>query len=208
MNLRKGSLLVVEKLRIIVTQIFIAGLMVMLSISCNAWEDTVPLMSTLLFVVGIVLVGIASLGRLWCSLYIAGYKTDKLIIVGPYSMTRNPLYFFSLLGGIGVGFATETFSIPILIAVAFAIYYHCVIRSEEEELRQMHGNQFRQYEKRAPRFWPRIPKLFEPEEYTVKPIIFRKHIFHALWFIWIVGLLEIVEAFHELKYLPMIFKLY
>jgi protein-S-isoprenylcysteine O-methyltransferase Ste14 len=36
--------------------------------------------------------------RLWCSLYISGYKNSQLITSGPYSLCRNPLYFFSFVG--------------------------------------------------------------------------------------------------------------
>ncbi|GIS42766.1 MAG: hypothetical protein Ct9H90mP15_08060 [Candidatus Neomarinimicrobiota bacterium] len=31
------------------------------------------------------------------SLYVEGFKTKKLITEGPYSMVRNPLYFFTVL---------------------------------------------------------------------------------------------------------------
>jgi hypothetical protein len=32
---------------------------------------------------------VASLGRMWCSLYIAGSKDKELITNGPYSLCRN-----------------------------------------------------------------------------------------------------------------------
>ncbi|MBN2077581.1 MAG: isoprenylcysteine carboxylmethyltransferase family protein, partial [Spirochaetes bacterium] len=60
----------------------------------------------------------------------------------------------------------------------------------------------------VPSFFPSISKLKEPEEYIVKPIIFKRHLFDALWFIWLVGILEVIEAFHELNVLPVIFKIY
>ncbi|TFH42699.1 MAG: isoprenylcysteine carboxylmethyltransferase family protein, partial [ANME-2 cluster archaeon] len=121
----------VEKIRIRVSQIFAISLIIIIAVSNSAWEHKAPFVSTFLFLIGIVLVGIASMGRLWCSLYIAGYKTDKLITEGPYSMCRNPLYFFSLLGALGVGFASETCLIPLIILLAFSMYYPFVIKSEE-----------------------------------------------------------------------------
>ncbi|MGB4295037.1 MAG: hypothetical protein WBJ16_05340 [Smithellaceae bacterium] len=57
-----------------------------------------PFVSSILFLMGAVLVGVASMGRLWCSLYIAGYKAEILVTEGPYSITRNPLYFLVYWG--------------------------------------------------------------------------------------------------------------
>jgi protein-S-isoprenylcysteine O-methyltransferase Ste14 len=197
-----------EKLRIRISQIFAGLLVVLICISSSLWEDKAPFVTTVLFLLGAFLVGIASLGRLWCSIYIAGYKTDHLVKQGPYSMCRNPLYFFSLLGALGVGLTSETLLIPFVILIAFVLYYPLVIKSEEAKLTKLHKSEFEIYLKDAPKFFPKISLLNEPEEYTVKPIIFKRHIFYALWFIWFVGLIEIIEEFHELNVLPTIFKIY
>src|SRR5690606_20550686 len=52
---------------------------------------------------GMLLIIAAVLGRAWCSLYIGGRKSSQLVDTGPYSVSRNPLYVFSMLGVIGVG---------------------------------------------------------------------------------------------------------
>jgi hypothetical protein len=172
------------------------------------WEDKAPLVATTLFLLGAVLVGIASLGRLWCSLYIAGYKTDHLVTQGPYSISRNPLYLFSFVGLLGVGLSSETILVPLIILIAFIAYYPFVVRSEEAELMRLHKTQFEIYMKEVPRFFPEISLLKEPEEYVVKPVVFRKHIFDALWFIWIMGILETIEGLQEAGIFPTIFKIY
>ena len=197
-----------EQLRIRISQIFAGLLVVLICVSGSLWEDNMPFVTTVLFLLGAVLVGIASLGRLWCSVYIAGYKTDHLVTQGPYSMCRNPLYFFSLLGALGVGLTSETLLIPFLILIAFVLYYPLVIKSEEAELLKLHESEFENYLKEVPTFFPKISLLNEPEEYTVKPIIFKKHMFHALWFIWFVGIIEIIEELHKLNVFPTIFKIY
>lgn len=197
-----------EKLRIRISQVFAGLLVVLICISNDLWEDKAPFVTTVLFLFGAVLVGIASLGRLWCSVYIAGYKTNHLVTQGPYSMCRNPLYFFSLLGALGVGLTSETLFIPFLILIAFAAYYPPVIKSEEAELLKLHKNEFEIYLKQVPKFFPKISLLSEPEEYTVKPIVFKRHMFHALWFVWLMGIFEIIEELHELSILPTIFKIY
>ncbi len=198
----------IEKLRILISRIFALALVAVILVSTSALEERAPFFCTGLFFTGIVLVAVASVGRLWCSLYIAGYKTNTLITQGPYSTCRNPLYFFSLIGAVGVGLATETVLIPAVIMLAFSAYYPLVIKSEEAGLLKKHGPVFSTYCHNVPRFFPRIAQLTEPEEYIVKPKVYKHHMFDALWFVWIVGFLEIIEELHELHILPTLFKIY
>ena len=197
-----------ENSRIYITRIFAVSLVVLILVSSSGWEDKASFVSTALFFVGTVLAGIASLGRLWCSLYIAGYKTDRLITVGPYSMCRNPLYFFSFLGAVGLGFVSKTILIPLIIIVAFAIYYPLVIKSEEEELGRIHKKEYEVYLDKVPGFFPKLSFLTEPDEYIVKPLLFKKHIFDNLWFIWFIGIIEVIDGLHKLNVLPTICKIY
>jgi protein-S-isoprenylcysteine O-methyltransferase Ste14 len=197
---------ITEKLRIPLSQLFAIALIIFILCSESKWEGTN--VAWILFAIGCFLAAIASLGRLWCSLYIAGYKTSVLITAGPYSICRHPLYFFSFLGAIGVGLATETFLIPFIIFLAFAIYYPYAMRSEETDLLKRHGDAYKTYRNAVPAFFPKPSLLREPETYTVHTRIFRKHIFDALWFMWLIGIMEIIEHFHELGILPAIFKLY
>jgi protein-S-isoprenylcysteine O-methyltransferase Ste14 len=194
--------------RLVMTKVFFIALVILLVFSNGTLETSHELLCAILFMMGCFLVGIASLGRLWCSLYIAGHKTKELVIQGPYSICRNPLYFFSMLGGAGVGLASETLTIPAMILVAFALYYPYVIRFEEKNLRELHGRDYEDYFRTVPRFWPKWSLLKEPQEYSVNPITFKKHIFSALWFVWLVGILEMIEAFHDIKLLPVLFSIY
>jgi protein-S-isoprenylcysteine O-methyltransferase Ste14 len=151
-----------------------------------------------LFFAGLLLVGLATVGRLWCSLFISGYKGAELITVGPYSVTRNPLYFFSLLGALGVGLATETVTFVVVFAFGFLLVYPSTIAREEADLRARFGQAFEDYCARTPRFWPRWSSLREPDSYVVSPRIFRRSMGEVVWFVWLVGIIELVEALHEL----------
>jgi protein-S-isoprenylcysteine O-methyltransferase Ste14 len=197
----------VEKKRKILTRLLGTILVLLVLFSESRWEQ-ISIISDLLFLSGIVLVGTATVGRLWCLLYISGYKTNTLIKWGPYSICRNPLYFFSLLGGTGVGLASETLILPGIIIIGFALYYPFMIGAEERKLRKVHNKDFDDYVDSTPRFFPSLSSLKEPQEYTVKPKAFRKGLFDALWFVWLVGILEIIEALHEYEALPVLLKLY
>lgn len=65
---------------------------------------------------GRVLIAICILGRCWCTLYIGGRKGETLVSVGPYSLCRNPLYFFSFVGAAGVGAQTGSLLITLFCA--------------------------------------------------------------------------------------------
>ncbi len=198
----------IENLRIVVSRLFVIGLFAIILTSSSATGQRWPLMGETLFLSGVFLAAIASMGRLWCSVYIAGYKTDVLVMQGPYSMMRNPLYFFSLIGAIGVALATETLIVPLIVAIAFAAYYPFVIKSEESVLRKLHGNNFKDYFETVPRFIPDLTKFVEPDTYVVKPRIIKQHIFDALWFIWLLGFLEFIETLHVLDLLPTLMWVY
>ena len=196
-----------ERCRIVLSWFFV---LIMGAVVLFAWsrEEKVSILSTILFAAGCTLAGVASLGRLWCSLYISGYKSNTLVVVGPYSLCRNPLYFFSLLGSIGVGLTTETFSIPLIVFVAFSVYYPIVIRREETRLLELHGEKFESYCRMTPSFFPKLSNLKEPDEYHVRPKIFRRNMFDALWFMWLIAILEVIESLHEAGIVPVYFKIY
>ncbi len=165
------------------------------------------LTSAFLFLAGLTLVGIATAGRLWCALYISGHKNRELVTEGPYSMTRNPLYFFSLLGFAGIGFATETVTFAIGSIVFFALVYPSVIAHEEHYLRTKFGQSFVAYCARTPRFFPNLSLFREPQSYLVDPKVFRRAIGDVLWFVWLVGVIEVVEALHEYQIIKPLIRL-
>jgi protein-S-isoprenylcysteine O-methyltransferase Ste14 len=197
-----------EKLRAFISRVFAVILVALICVSSSQWDEKAPMVSTLLFFCGIILAGIGSIGRLWCSVYIGGYKTGTLITQGPYSICRNPLYFFSLLGALGVGFVTETFLCPLLILIAFILYYPFVIKSEESKLMNLHKSEFEVYVKKVPCFFPKISLLQESDEYVVKPMVFKEHIYSAIWFIWFPGIIVLIKGLHNIKFIPTIFKIY
>ena len=191
--------------RILVSRIFAIAFFALLVLTESRQEGSI--ISSILFFVGLVLVGIATVGRMWCAMYISGYKNSELIISGPYSMSRNPLYFFSLLGWAGVGLATETFSFGIAFVLIFLLLYPHIIRREEEHLRTKFGHAFTEYCRRTPRFFPNPKAFHEPESYVVNPKVFRRATGDVLWFIWLVGIIELVEALHEYGFIRPVIRL-
>ncbi|NLE37522.1 MAG: isoprenylcysteine carboxylmethyltransferase family protein [Pirellulaceae bacterium] len=198
----------VERLRIPLSRCFIAGIVALVALSDSAWTPRGPTGGAVLFCLGVVLAALGAMGRLWCSLYIGGRKSKSLVTVGPYSLCRNPLYLFSLIGVLGVGMTSETLTIPLIAALGFGAYYPLVIRAEERKLQGRHGDAFEEYRRRVPRFIPRLVGFQEPQQYTVHPVLFRKSLVSALWFVWLIGGMRIVKLLHALDAIPTWFLLY
>ena len=196
-----------SKYRAVISRLFGAFLLLLILCSHRCLEDA-SAVADILFFAGAVMAGIATIGRLWCSMYISGYKDNCLIQSGPYSICRHPLYFFSLLGAVGLGMATETVTVPAIIILGFVLYYPQVINYEETNLRRTHGKEFEDYCQRTPMFFPSFSLLQEPKEYVVNIDLFRTPLRNSLWFIWGLGLLELVEALQEVKVLPSLLNLY
>jgi len=104
---------------------------------------------------GIVLILLCILGRTWCSFYIAGRKDVNLVTVGPYSVCRNPLYVFSILGAVGVGAQFGTITSAIIVGLLAWLVFELVVHQEEKSLKAAYGSAYHEYCRRVPRFLPR-----------------------------------------------------
>jgi protein-S-isoprenylcysteine O-methyltransferase Ste14 len=111
---------------------------------------------------GIILIGAAILGRLWCTLYIGGRKSDMVVTTGPYSIMRNPLYFFSCIGATGVGALSGSITLAVLMGALCAAAFLIVIAREERFLSEKFGAPYADYLKAVPRLLPKW-SLFEDE---------------------------------------------
>jgi protein-S-isoprenylcysteine O-methyltransferase Ste14 len=96
--------------------------------------------------------------------YAAGYlhKQEVLTTTGPYARTRNPLYFGSSFLVLGAAIAMRSWWAAGLLLIYFALVYGFVMRREELELRQKHGEAFAAYAAVVPLFFPRIFGTTEP----------------------------------------------
>jgi len=194
--------------RILVSRLFAVTILAALLVSLNGWQTFAPFVEQLLSLVGWVLVGIGVAGRIWSASYISGYKIDQLVTDGPYSVCRNPLYFFTFVAGLGVMLITETLLVPMLFAGLFWAYYPEVIRREEEVLRGRHGAAFEGYRSRVPRVWPDFSLYTEPASYVVSAAHFRRHLGDVLWFVLAGGIVEFLEGMHISGYLPTLMRIY
>lgn len=147
--------------------------------------------------IGYFLVAFCALGRLYSTAFLGGFKNETLITYGAFSMTRNPLYFFSLIGMTGIALISGHILIMIGIPVFFAILYHHLIKREEAFLLDTFGAQYQAYMASTPRLWPNVGKYNAPESIEVVPRYLNKAFKDAIWWFAAFPLFEIAEMLHE-----------
>lgn len=142
---------------------------------------------------GYILVFVAVLGRIWCTLYIAGRKNKQLCTTGPYEVCRNPLYLFSFIGLIGVCFAAANLMLAAIAASAYLLYYRGVIGGEERRLAAIFGTAFDHYLASTPKFWPRLKLPRNADILMVDSRIFTRSLMEVVWFLFAINFIEIIE---------------
>lgn len=192
--------------RIVVSRAFLVTLALLLVVGSPMLQPPLVI-DTVMDIGAFSLVLIGAFGRLWALSYIGSRKKKSLITQGPYSVTRNPLYLFSLIGALGVGIVTDSVLVVCLITAMFAIYYPVVIRAEERSLLRIHGEAFDSYRRQVSTFIPRISSYFEPEGYTVNARAFRRALLSVMWFPMAYALLLFVEKLREAGVIPVLFKI-
>jgi protein-S-isoprenylcysteine O-methyltransferase Ste14 len=98
-----------------------------------------------------------ALAGVWIRAISSGHvkKNEELATTGPYAYTRNPLYFGSIVIGIGFAMAALRWEIAAVLVIMFAAIYVPVIRGEEEFLNGHFAN-YSDYCARVPRLLPRL----------------------------------------------------
>jgi protein-S-isoprenylcysteine O-methyltransferase Ste14 len=83
-------------------------------------------------------------------------KTKRLVIAGPYRCVRNPMMWG--VGAILVGLALLLGSVGLWIGFAvFLIYINIFLRVyEEPDMERRFGDEYREYRRQVPRWWPRF----------------------------------------------------
>lgn len=117
--------------------------------------------------VGLALIVLAIIGRCWCTLYLGGHKGQSLISAGPYSISRNPLYVFSVMAAVGMGAQSGSACLALLMGGIVYGVFSKVIAEEELLLRKIFADEFDHYCATVPRFWPRWQQWHSPAQLMV-----------------------------------------
>ena len=156
---------------------------------------------------GAVLVIGAVLGRLWSMLYIGGRKNVTLMTKGPYSITRNPLYFFSTVGSIGVGLSFGSLALGAIVGITVGAVLYATSRGEAALLHARFGDSYQRYAERVPLFLPRPGIYEEMAETTFHPQVLKRAFGDAIIFLLVIPFAEIVCLLRKSGLLPQLIAL-
>jgi protein-S-isoprenylcysteine O-methyltransferase Ste14 len=181
------------------------GLTLVLAVFVDSyWYPRAPVLYHAIEWMGVVLISTCIAGRTWCSLYIGGRKKRELVTAGPYSLVRNPLYVFTLIGSVGLGAQSGSLVIAAWFGLVAFVIFRGVVRSEERFLAREFPAEFRAYALRVPRFWPRFAAWQDIDELTIKPELMLRTFGQASLFLISIPAADILETLQRHGVIPVL----
>lgn len=110
-----------------------------------------------LYFAGIFLLIVSGIFRIWANGCIE--KIEKLSQNGPYLLCRHPLYFGNFLAGISFCLISNFWYSYFIFIILFLIFYCPMILEEEKFLKERFREEYLDYRRKVPLFFPRISKL-------------------------------------------------
>ncbi|MCX5711280.1 MAG: isoprenylcysteine carboxylmethyltransferase family protein [Candidatus Omnitrophica bacterium] len=116
-----------------------------------------------------------------------------LVTIGPYKVTRNPMYFGTFVIGLGVSFMLFRWWVaPVFFAVYLAIYLP-LIKGEEKALSERFQNTFKDYCRNTNKFFPKNIIFDLP----VKPAWIKKELLSSL--APVIFLIAVIQSWADFK---------
>ncbi len=193
-------------------RIALIGVVVAVAAGCLFVSDSLwgrdSLMESVLTSLGQCLIMAAVLGRLWSTLYIGGRKNACLVTRGPYSLSRNPLYFFSILGAVGAGLVFGSLLVAALLGGSIYLLLDRAARDEAELLHGSFGQSYADYAERVPLLWPRLSGYEDATEPGFRPSALGRALRDGLLFLMLLPAAEIAGYAKAAGQLPRLVPLF
>jgi protein-S-isoprenylcysteine O-methyltransferase Ste14 len=85
-------------------------------------------------------------------------ENQPLITSGPFSVVRHPSYWAHTMIITGTFLITGVIAVGIIVLIDLMITYFITTELEDRELIERFGNQYREYQKKVPKFFPKLRK--------------------------------------------------
>ncbi len=194
-------------IRLVASRLLVVAAVVVAVFTENRWPEH-SIAQSALAAAGFVCLLTGCIGRIWCAAHIAGRKNSALVMEGPFSIMRNPLYFFTSIAMVGAGLSFDSLTLGALFALVFFLTHWRTILLEEIALRGFFGSAFDAYQAAVPRFFPN-PRLYQPATTLTlnAPAFMRAMTEAALIPLAFLGG-QLIVALHHAGVLPGLIKLY
>jgi len=169
----------------------------------SAWRN-VTLMHDLIQAAGLVLILCGALGRIWSSLYLNGRKNTELMTHGPYSLTRNPLYVFSIMGVTGMGLLSGSLLTGLISGGLIYLVFNWVIAQEEDTLEMIFGEPYTNYKRHVPRLGVTLRHWNNPENLEISMKALGRTVREALCFLLAGPFFILLNYLHKDDILPVL----
>ncbi|MGH2626866.1 MAG: methyltransferase family protein, partial [Anaerolineales bacterium] len=152
------------------------------------WEGMCLALSLLGLGVRVATVGFAPPGTSGRNRH--AHVAAALNTTGMYSLVRHPLYLGNYLMWLGVAMLPRVWWAPVLVSLAFCLYYERIMFAEEEFLRRKFGATFMAWAARTPAMIPRRRQWQPPSRaFSARTVLQREYS----------GLLALVSSFTALE---------
>jgi len=105
--------------------------------------------------------------RYWATLYLGGRKREEMILDGPYSVCRNPLYIGSFLLALSGAAYARCLTLGLGVGLLSLVYVLGAVPVEESYLREKLGGAYARYVASVPRWIPDFRLHRSPETIEV-----------------------------------------
>ena len=144
------------------------GGVVLLPYAFTRWQPGVPQWPVVVRVIGVVLIAVGGIVVAWAFAQFAVEglgvpipgepNSQRLTVGGPYRYVRNPLYVASVVAITGQALLLSRPVLLVYAAAFLAITFFLVHWIEDPALARRFGEQFEDYRKQVPGWWPRWPR--------------------------------------------------
>ena len=147
------------------------------------------------------------LGRFWSILYIGGRKNQMVMMEGPYSVCRHPLYLFSTIATTGLGLLLGSVILALILGGLTFSVLMLTAQKEEAYLHAKFGVVYETYAAKTPLILPRLSLFHTPDEVSFSVRHLRGNTFDALVFLSFIPLAESIKYIREIANLPTLYLL-
>lgn len=144
------------------------------------------------------------LGRVWCSLYGSGAASSEMAARGPYSIVRNPLHLFTMIGAAGVGAQSGSITVGAIFLVVAFLAIWLLVQNEERALLASLGKPYADYLATTPRFIPNLSHWQDSAEVQVRPRVLYGTFLSGLLLLLFIPLAEGLQYLQTIHTIPVL----